>query len=75
MEVLEDGQIQVRKVTHVLKDGVGIGQQYHRHVLEPGQDTAGESDRVKAVATAVWTKEVVDEFKAKKESLLKEAMP
>lgn len=37
-----------------------------------GQDTAKEADRVKAVATAVWTKEVVDEFKAKKEALLRE---
>ena len=68
MEVLEDGQIQVRKITRVLKDGVEIAQQYHRHVLEPGQDTTKEADRVKAVAATVWTKEVVDEFKAKKEA-------
>lgn len=65
MEVLEDGQIQVRKITRVLKDGVEIAQQYHRHVLEPGQDTTKEADRVKAVAATVWTKEVVDEYKAK----------
>ena len=72
MEVLEDGQIQVRKITRVLKDGIEIAHNYHRHVIEPGQDTAKEADRVKAVATAVWTKEVVDEFKAKKEALLRE---
>lgn len=65
MEVLEDGQIQVRKVTRVLKDGVEIAKQYHRHVLEPGADMTAEVDRVKAVAATVWTKEVVDEYKAK----------
>ena len=65
MEVLEDGIIQVRKVTRVLKDGVEIAQQYHRHVLAPGDDTTTQVDRVKAIAATVWTKEVVDEFKAK----------
>jgi len=68
MEVLEDGQIQVRKVTRVLKDGVEIAQQYHRHVLEPGADTAREPDRIRAVAATVWTKEVVDEYVAKKKT-------
>lgn len=68
MEVLEDGQIQVRKVTRVLKDGVEIAKQYHRHVLAPGDDTTTQADRVKAVAATVWTKEVVDEYKAKKKA-------
>ena len=66
IEVLEDGQIQVRRVTHILKDGVEIAQQYHRHVIEPGQNTDDQDGRVKSVAATVWTKEVVDEFKAKK---------
>lgn len=72
MEILEDGQIQIRKITVILRDGIEIAHNYHRHVLEPGQDTAKEADRVKAVAATVWTKEVVDEFKAKKEALLRE---
>lgn len=68
MEVLEDGQIQVRKVTRVLKDGVEIAKQYHRSVLEPGADTTAQVDKVKAVSAAVWTKEVVDEYVAKKKT-------
>lgn len=65
IEVLEDGVVQVKRVTRVLKDGVEIAKQYHRHVLEPGADMTAEVDRVKAVAATVWTKEVVDEYKAK----------
>jgi predicted SnoaL-like aldol condensation-catalyzing enzyme len=65
IEVLEDGVVQVKRVTRVLKDGVEIAQQYHRHVLEPGADTTAQVDKVKAVSAAVWTKDVVDEYKKK----------
>ena len=68
IEVLEDGVVQVKRVTRVLKDGVEIAKQYHRHVLEPGADMTAEVDRVKAVAATVWTKEVVDEYVAKKKT-------
>ena len=66
MEVLEDGQIQVCRVTHILKDGVEIGKQLHRHVLAPGDDIKTQDARVAAVAAMVWTKEVVDKFAATK---------
>ena len=66
IEVLLDGQIQVRRADRVLKDGVIIAQTYHRHVLEPGQDTKTQDARVAAVATAVWTKEILDRFAATK---------
>lgn len=68
IEVLEDGVVQVKRVTRVLKDGVEIAKQYHRSVLEPGDDTAREPDRIRAVAATVWTKEVVDEYVAKKKT-------
>ncbi len=61
--VLEDGQIQLRTDTVFLDDGVEVARTYHRRVLEPNNDTSALSDaRLKAVASAVWTKAVVDEF-------------
>lgn len=56
IEVLEDGQIQVRRANKVLRDGVEIAKTYHRHVLAPGDDLTGQDARVIAVAQAVWAK-------------------
>lgn len=65
IEVLEDGQIQIRRADRVLKDGVKISETYHRHVIAPGDDVSKEDERVKAVAKAVWTQECKDKYKAK----------
>ncbi len=66
IEVLEDGQIQIRRADRVLKDGVKISETYHRHVIAPDQDIKDEDEKVKAVANAVWTQEVKDAYIAKK---------
>ena len=66
IEVLEDGQIQIRQATKVYKDGVEISKSYFRKVLEPGQDLSKEDEKVSAVASAVWTEKVVKDFKASK---------
>ena len=66
MEVLEDGQIQCCRVTHIMKDGVEIAKTLHRHVLAPGDDTKAQDPRVAAVATAVWDKDAVDKYEAAK---------
>ena len=65
IEILEDGQIQIRQATKVYKDGVEITKTYWRTVLTPDQDlskiiiapniTKEDADKVKAVANAVWT--------------------
>ena len=54
IEILEDGQIQVRRADKVLRDGVEIAKTYHRHVLAPGDDLTNQDPRVVAVALAVW---------------------
>lgn len=63
IEVTENSAIQVRTATRILEDEKVLTQTYHRHCLSPGDDLAGQDKRVRAVAKAVWTKEVVDEFK------------
>ena len=64
VEVLENGFLQIRRSDIVLKDGVEIGRQYHRHCLVPGQDVTNEVQRVQAVAAATWTPEVVAAYEA-----------
>ena len=64
IEVLENGTIQVRRADVVLKDGVEVGRQYHRHCLMPGEDVSAEVQRVKDVAAATWTAEVVAAYEA-----------
>jgi hypothetical protein len=59
IEVLEDGQIQVRTRTDVLEDGVRLSHSFHRHVLAPGDSTSGQDARVIAIATATWTDAVI----------------
>jgi len=64
IEVLEMGQVQVRTATVVAEDGVELSRSFHRHVLEPGDDTTGQDDRVVAVAAATWTADVVSAWAA-----------
>ena len=65
VEVLEDGQLQVRKATRVYKDGVEIGKTYHRHVLTPEADLTNEVKKVKDIAEVVWTEAVISDYEAK----------
>jgi hypothetical protein len=71
-EVLEDGTVQVRKVTKELDvSGNVIRQKYHRHVLHPGDDYSNESDEVKAVCQQEHTAEKINaraEFVAAQEA-------
>ena len=64
IEVLETGQMQVRTATVVSEDGAELSRAFHRHVLAPGDDTTGQSDRVAAVAAAAWTPAVVTAWDA-----------
>ena len=64
ISVLEAGQLQVRTATVVAEDGVELSRSFHRHVLEPGDDTSGEVQRVQDVAAATWTAQVVADWAA-----------
>ncbi len=64
--ILEDGQMQVCTVTSILKDGEVVAETRHRSVVQPGDDTAPHSDRVKQIAATVWDVETVNAFTAAK---------
>jgi hypothetical protein len=64
IEVLLDGCIQVRTKNQILKDGVEVASTFHRHAIAPGDDVSNEDERVAAVATTLWTEEVVAAYQA-----------
>ena len=67
IDVLLDGQIQVRSANRVFRDGIEISKAYHRHVVSPGDNLDNEDPRVKAIGEAMHTPEVIAAFKAARE--------
>ena len=59
IEVLEMGQVQVRTATVISEDGTELSRTFHRQGLHPGDDLAGQDQRVTDVANAAWTADVV----------------
>lgn len=70
--ILEDGQIMLRRARVVLdNDGITeISRQFHRTVLEPGQDVTSYPARVRALCGFIWTPAVIAAYLAAKESQL-----
>ena len=64
MEVLENGSVQVRTKTAIMEDGKQISSAFHRHVVAPVDDYAGEDARVKAICAATHTAAVIAAYKA-----------
>jgi predicted component of type VI protein secretion system len=71
IEVLEAGQIQVRRADKVFRDGKEISVNYHRHVLAPGDDLTNQDAKVKLHAELAWTPEIIAAHKAR----IKESKP
>ena len=61
--------VQVRTATVIKKDGVEINRSFHRHVVNPTDDTSGQSDEVKAICNVVHTDTVKEAYKKHIESL------
>ena len=77
IEVLEMGNVQVRRATKILEDGVLLSRSFHRHILEPSTkasgswadtDISGEDARVQAIANATWTDAVKKAFQDMKDA-------
>ena len=63
IEVVENNSIQIRTATIIEKDGNEIAKTYHRHVVNPLDDITNEDLKVKAIANAIWTNEVILAYK------------
>jgi hypothetical protein len=65
VETLENGVLQIRQAEVITRDGVEIARNFTRWVRHPG-DTGAHTDPspVPAIATAVWSAEVVSAYEA-----------
>tara|TARA_R100000406_G_scaffold65852_1_gene46470 strand:- start:3146 stop:3397 length:252 start_codon:yes stop_codon:yes gene_type:complete len=63
-EILPNQVIQVRTTTVIEEDGVELARNHSRHTLTPGDDVTGEVAEVQAIASALWTDEVVAAYQA-----------
>lgn len=67
IEVVNAGDwsvLQVRTKTAIIEDGVELSSSYHRHVVSPTDDLANESAEVTAIANAVFTQDMKDNYTA-----------
>ena len=66
--VTENGIVLYREVTRVIEDGKEIAKTYHRTSLTPGQDIAGQPEKVIAVCNAAWSPEIIAAYQAAQEA-------
>jgi hypothetical protein len=66
IEVVENGSLQVREATKIMKDGEEIAKTYHRWSFVPGSDVTEMPANVQAIAAAAWTAEVVAAYEAQR---------
>ena len=64
IEILENNTIQIRNANIIEKDGVEIARTYHRQVINPLDDITNQDEKVKTIANAIWTEDVVNAYKA-----------
>jgi hypothetical protein len=65
IEITRDGHVQVKRADLIIENGKEIAKVYHRHALSPGDSMDNEDDKVKVVANAVWTPEVISAYQEK----------
>jgi hypothetical protein len=57
------GDIQVRRITKIMENGVEIARRDHLHVVHPGEDTTNEDEYTKGFAGIAHTQKNIDKFK------------
>jgi len=67
VEVVENGTLQVRQVTRIMKNGEEIANTYHRWSFAPGSDVSEMPTNVQAIAAAAWTPEVILAYQKQQE--------
>jgi hypothetical protein len=68
IEVVENGTVQVREATRIMKDGEQIAQTFHRWSFAPGQDVSDQPTNVQAICQAAWTPEIIAAYQAQLEA-------
>jgi len=66
INILEDGQIEVRRTRRIKDTDEVLGERHHRFVLEPGQDISSYPQRLQRICNAVWTAQFIADYEAAK---------
>jgi hypothetical protein len=70
IEILETGQVHVRRATYIVENGKRIaGPAYHRVAYDPGADVMFEDAKVRTHCDAAWTPEVIAAHEARRAAL------
>lgn len=62
--VTEYGVVLYREATRIMRGDELVAQTFHRTSLIPGQDLAGQPEKVVAIAQTAWTTEVIAAYQA-----------
>lgn len=68
IEVVENGTVQVREATRIMKDEEVIATTFHRWSFAPASDISSMPENVQAIAQVVWTPEVIAAYQAQLEA-------
>jgi len=63
--ITEFGCIQVRQITRIMEDDKELSKSYHRHVVNPGDNTEEQDERTKLIAKTIHTPEVIAAYQEK----------
>ena len=63
-EIWPNQAIGLRTTTVVEEDGVELARNHRRDMFNPGDDVSGEVAEVQAIASALWTDEVIAAYQA-----------
>lgn len=55
IEIVENGTVQVREATRIVKDGEVIATTYHRTSFEKNSDVSEQPANVQAICAAAWS--------------------
>ena len=64
IELVQSGAVQVRTKTTIMEDGQAISENFHRHIVAPGDDYSAEDSRVQAICEAAHTADVISAYQA-----------
>jgi hypothetical protein len=59
--------VQVRESIIVSDSGVEVARNFHRHIINPGDDYSSESPLVQAVCAAAHTPEIIAAYAAREQ--------
>lgn len=63
IEITSNNVIQVRESIIIKRDEEVISTSFHRYTLSPIDDISNQDEKIKTIANAIWTPEVINTYK------------